>query len=82
MVRPKRPFSSLRPRLCTVNTLSMPSAVVERCPDTGLYVGHVPGFSGVHSQAATLEELNANLREVIELLLEEGEPDLEAGAHL
>ena len=53
------------------------TAVVERCPDTGLYVGHVPGFSGAHSQAATLEELNANLREVIELLLEEGEPDLE-----
>lgn len=58
------------------------TAVVERCQDTGLYVGHVPGISGVHSQAATLEELNANLREVIELLLEEGEPDLEAGAHL
>ena len=53
------------------------TAVVERCPDTGLYVGHVPGFSGAHSQAATLEELNANLREVIELLLEEGEPALE-----
>ena len=53
------------------------TAVVERCPETGLYVGHVPGFSGAHSQAATLEELNANLREVIELLLEEGEPDLE-----
>ena len=60
----------------------MPSAVVERCPDTGLYVGHVLGSSGVHSQATTLEELNANLREVIELLLEEGEPDLEARAHL
>ena len=58
------------------------TAVVERCPDTGLYVGHVPGISGAHSQAATLEELNANLREVIELLLEEGEPDLETGAHL
>ena len=53
------------------------TAVVERCPDTGLYVGHVPGFSGAHSQAATLEELKANLREVIELLLEEGEPALE-----
>ena len=48
-------------------------AVIERCPDTRLYVGHVPGFPGAHSQGETLEELNANLREVIELLLEDGE---------
>ncbi len=26
------------------------TAVVERCPDTGLYVGYVPGFPGAHSQ--------------------------------
>ncbi len=48
------------------------TAVVERCPDTGLYVGYVPGLSGAHSQAGTLEELNANLREVIGLILEDG----------
>jgi predicted RNase H-like HicB family nuclease len=54
------------------------TAVVEQCPDTGLYVGHVPGFPGAHSQAQTLDELNRNLREVIEMLLEEGEPELEA----
>lgn len=53
-------------------------AVIERCPDTGLYVGHVPGFPGAHAQAETLDELNNNLREVIEMLLEEGEPKLEA----
>jgi len=53
------------------------TAVVERCPDTGLYVGHVPGFPGAHSQAETLDELNRNLREVIGMLLEEGEPELE-----
>jgi len=53
------------------------SAVIERCPDTGLYVGHVPGFPGAHSQGATLDELNANLKEVIEMLREEGEPQLE-----
>lgn len=51
---------------------------VELCPDTGLYVGYVPGFPGAHSQAQTLDELNSNLREVIEMLLEEGEPELEA----
>ena len=54
------------------------TAVVEKCPDTGLYVGYVPGFPGAHSQAKTLDELNENLKEVIELLLEDGEPVLEA----
>ena len=54
------------------------TAVVEQCPDTGLYVGYVPGFAGAHSQAETLDELNKNLREVIQMLLEEGEPKLEA----
>ena len=53
------------------------TAVIEKCPDTGLYVGYVPGFRGAHSQAETLEELNENLREVIEMLLEDGEPELE-----
>ena len=54
------------------------TAVVERCPDTGLYVGYVPGFPGAHSQAKSLDELNTNLKEVIEMLLEEGEPTLDA----
>jgi predicted RNase H-like HicB family nuclease len=52
-------------------------AVVEKCPDTGLYVGYVPGFPGAHTQAATLDELQRNLCEVIEMLLEDGEPVLE-----
>ena len=53
------------------------TAVVERCPETGLYVGFVPGFPGAHTQGETLDELNKNLREVIEMLLEDGEPQLE-----
>jgi predicted RNase H-like HicB family nuclease len=53
------------------------TAVVERDPDTGLYVGYVPGFRGAHSQGETLDELNANLREVIAMLLEDGDPPLE-----
>jgi predicted RNase H-like HicB family nuclease len=53
------------------------TAVVEKDPDTGLLVGYVPGFAGAHSQGATLDELNRNLREVIEMLLEDGEPVLE-----
>ena len=50
------------------------TAVVERCRETGLYVGYVPGFPGAHSQGETLDELNANLREVIALILEDGVP--------
>ncbi len=53
------------------------SAVIERCPQTGLFVGFVPGFSGAHSQGETLDELNRNLQEVIVMLLEDGEPQLE-----
>jgi len=53
------------------------TAVVEKDQETGLFVGYVPGFRGAHSQGATLEELNNNLREVIEMLLEDGEPDLD-----
>jgi predicted RNase H-like HicB family nuclease len=53
-------------------------AVIEKCPDTGLYVGYVPGFLGAHTQAETLDELQRNLHEVIEMLLEDGEPKLEA----
>ena len=50
------------------------TAVIERCPDTGFYVGYVPGLAGAHTQAETLDELHANLKEVIELLHEDGEP--------
>ncbi len=53
------------------------TAVVERCLDTGLYVGYVPGFPGAHSQGETLEELNGNLSEVIAMLLEDGEPAMD-----
>ena len=53
------------------------TAIVERCPATGLYVGHVPGFPGAHSQGETLEELNDNLKEVVTMLLDDGEPAME-----
>jgi len=54
------------------------TAVVERCPETKLFVGYIPGFPGAHSQGATVDELNRNLKEVVEMLLEDGEPQLEA----
>lgn len=47
------------------------SAYVEWDPETKLYVGIVPGISGAHSQGATLDELRDNLKEVLELCLEE-----------
>lgn len=47
------------------------TAIVERDYDTKLYVGYVPGFPGAHSQGETLDELQENLHEVIEMLLED-----------
>jgi predicted RNase H-like HicB family nuclease len=49
------------------------TAVIEHDPDTGLFVGYVPGFPGAHSQGASMEELHRNLREVIAMLSEDGE---------
>lgn len=54
------------------------NVIVERDPDTGVFVGSVPGWPGAHSQGATLDEVEMNLREVIEMLLEDGEPELES----
>lgn len=54
------------------------TAVIERDVDTGLLVGYVPGFPGAHSQGDTVEELTTNLKEVVEMLLEDGEPRLQA----
>lgn len=47
------------------------SAYVEWDPETKLYVGIVPGILGAHTQATTLDELQKNLKEVLELCLEE-----------
>ena len=52
--------------------------VVERDPETGLLVGYVPGWPGANTQGADLDELQANLCEVIAMLLEDGEPTLES----
>ncbi|CAN5593224.1 hypothetical protein BH24DEI1_BH24DEI1_10380 [soil metagenome] len=48
------------------------AVVIERDPSTGLYVGDVLGLPGAHSQAESMEELRLNLREVLELLKEDG----------
>lgn len=58
--------------------MRMFNVIVERDPDTGLFVGSVPGWPGAHSQGASFEELENSLREVIAMLLEDGDPKLES----
>jgi len=58
------------------------TAVVERCPDTGFLVGYVPGFPGAHSQGESIEELSENLKEVIAMLLDDGDCALPLGLNL
>ena len=53
------------------------TAYVEWDPETKLYVGNVPGIPGAHTQGATLDELRENLKEVVELCLEEYVGDVE-----
>ena len=48
---------------------------IEKDPETGLYVAIVPGIPGAHTQAKTLDELHKNLKEVVELCLEEMDPE-------
>jgi predicted RNase H-like HicB family nuclease len=47
------------------------TAYVEFDPETKQYVGVVPGMTGAHSQGKTLDELQKNLKEVLQLCLEE-----------
>ena len=53
------------------------TAYIEWDPETKLYVGIVPGIPGAHTQGATLNELNANLREVVQLCLEDHDGSVE-----
>jgi predicted RNase H-like HicB family nuclease len=50
-------------------------AAVEKCPQTGLYVGYVPGLPSAHAQAETLEELQKNLCEVLTMLRKDDDPE-------
>jgi predicted RNase H-like HicB family nuclease len=54
------------------------NVIIERDPDTGVLVASVPGWPGAHSQGATVDELEKHLREVIAMLLEDGEPKFES----
>jgi predicted RNase H-like HicB family nuclease len=54
------------------------TAVIQQDPETGVYVGYVPGWPGAHSQGDSLDELQRDLQEVITMLLEDREPRLQA----
>lgn len=46
-------------------------AYIEFDPETRMYVGIIPGVPGAHTQGTSLDELHENLKEVLELCLEE-----------
>lgn len=50
-------------------------AFIEKDVETGCYVAIVPGIPGAHTQADTLDELSIRLKEVLELCLEEMNPE-------
>ena len=47
--------------------------IIEQDED-GYYVGEVPQLKGCYSQGRSLDELMGNIKEVIELCLEDDEP--------
>jgi predicted RNase H-like HicB family nuclease len=49
--------------------------IIERDED-GYYVGEVPQLQACYSQGRSLDELMANMREVIELCLEEQDEEI------
>lgn len=49
------------------------TAIIEKDAATGFYVAYIPGVPGAHTQAATMEELQMNLKEVLSLVLEDKE---------
>ncbi len=48
--------------------------VIERDED-GIYIGEVPQLKACYSQGETIDELMHNIREVIEMCLEESEEE-------
>jgi len=47
------------------------TAYIEKDTETGLFVGIIPGIPGAHTQGESLDELHKNLKEVVELCLDE-----------
>ena len=53
------------------------TAYMEYDAESGMYFGIFPGIPGAYTQGETLDELRANLKEVLELCLEENPQVLE-----
>lgn len=68
--RPKAPPDLSLNKDTTMRNIQF-TAHIEQDPETGLYIGMVPSIPGAHSQAKSLDELQLNLKEVVELCLEE-----------
>jgi len=51
------------------------TVIIERDPESGWLVGSVAELPGCYSQATTLAELEAAMREAIQVYLETTEPD-------
>ena len=47
------------------------TAYIEKDTESGMYVGYVPGITGAHTCAESIDELHDKLKEVITLCLEE-----------
>jgi predicted RNase H-like HicB family nuclease len=57
------------------------TAYIEWDPETNMYVGIIPGIPGAHTQGITLDELQKNLKEVLELCFEEFKDKIEDFPH-
>lgn len=51
--------------------MSKITAYIEKDTETGFYIAIVPQIPGAYTQAESLDELQKNLKEVVELCLEE-----------
>lgn len=47
------------------------AAYIEYDSETKLYAGTIPSVTGAHSQGETLDELHENLKEALDLCIEE-----------
>ena len=54
------------------------SAYIEFDSETNLYIGIIPSIPGAHTTGETLDELQVNLKEVLDLCLEEYKEDIDA----
>jgi predicted RNase H-like HicB family nuclease len=53
------------------------TAYIEFDPESNTYIGSFPGIPGAHTVGDTMDELLENLKEVLELCLEEYKEELD-----